>query len=43
MLDSVRKLEDKISTSVTDVAVIKSNYAPAADVTSEILIKFLHT
>ncbi|MEL5468220.1 hypothetical protein PTR80_03600 [Serratia nevei] len=34
MLERVKKLEEKLSTLTTDIAVIKSNYATASDVAS---------
>lgn len=34
MIERVKKLEEKVSTLVTDIAVIKSNYATSSDVAS---------
>lgn len=34
MLERVKKLEEKLSTLATDIAVIKSNYATGSDVAS---------
>ncbi|WP_244635478.1 hypothetical protein [Pantoea agglomerans] len=36
MLDRVKKLEDQMTSLVTDVAIIKSNYATKADLHEEI-------
>lgn len=34
MLERIKKLEEKVSTLVTDIAVIKSNYATGSDIAS---------
>jgi len=34
MLERVKKLEEKVNSLVTDIAVIKSNYATSADVSN---------